>query len=102
MKGSKNPWMVPSIIPCISAGAELDSLAAFPSLLGLDSYGIKTNKNYCISPDVDQHTKLNSLSAMLSINIPIHFSNAVVSSFVHFLHHCTYMYIIIFCKYVHL
>ena len=41
-----------SIIPCISTGAERDSLAAFPSLLGLDSYDMQTK---IVSTDVNQH-----------------------------------------------
>lgn len=59
--------MVYSKIPCISAGTERDSLAAFPSLLGLDSYDTQTKVN---SPDVDQHT--NSLSIVCIFVLFLH------------------------------
>lgn len=59
--------MVYSKIPCISAGTECDSLAAFPSLLGLDSYDTQTTIN---SPDVDQH--INSLSIVCIFVLFLH------------------------------
>lgn len=69
IRGSKNFWMVYSKIPCISAGTERDSLAAFPSLLGLDSYDTQATVN---SPDVDQH--INSLSIFfLTPNIHVNY-----------------------------
>lgn len=43
-EGNKNVWNIYLTIPCISAVAERESLGAFPSLLGLDSFGKQRKK----------------------------------------------------------